>query len=52
MDLVARSVAVANDLANQAGVTVAQAKGTMTVESRAVEATTSTPIVEEAKPKL
>jgi hypothetical protein len=34
------SVAVANELANQAGLTVAQARGTMLVESRAVDATT------------
>jgi hypothetical protein len=45
------SVAVANELANQAGLTVAQAKGTMTVESRAVVGG-GTPTIEEATPKL
>jgi hypothetical protein len=45
------SVAVVNELANQAGLTVAQAKGTMTVESRAVVGG-GTPTSEEATPKL
>jgi hypothetical protein len=45
------SVAVVNELANQAGLTVAQAKGTMTVESRAVVGG-STSTLEEATPKL
>jgi hypothetical protein len=45
------SVAVVNELANQAGLTVAQAKGTMTVESRAVVGG-GTPAAEEATPKL
>jgi len=45
------SVVVVNELANQAGITVAQSKGTMTVESRAVVAGSSaTP--SEATPKL
>jgi hypothetical protein len=44
------SVEVVNELANQAGFTVAQAKGTMIVESRAVVGG-GTPTAEEATPK-
>lgn len=37
------SVVVANELANQAGLTVAQARGKMTVESKALEIASSSP---------
>jgi hypothetical protein len=45
------SVVVKNELANQAGVTVAQASGMMTVESRAL-AGASPPTVDSSVPKL
>jgi hypothetical protein len=45
------SVAVNNELANQAGLTVAQARGTMIVESRALDAS-SPPASSSAEPKL
>ena len=45
------SVAVANELANQAGQTVAHAKGTMTVSSEAVDTPTTSP-GDSTAPKL
>jgi hypothetical protein len=45
------SVAVANELANQAGQTVAQARGTMTVQSTALDGTGAA-TADGAVPKL